>query len=111
MRKETPFIGQMDQPILVSYLQDGVSSSGEATQQLVDIATVFSRMEDKSGGLEENEKIIHVNQRVYWIRYRPDVLAQRLKLIITDNGVQYRVYHISEVQRNKFIKITAQVHE
>lgn len=111
MRKETPYIGQMDTLIEVYKETYAASSTGEKvlTQQL--IVKTASHMVDKSGGLQENEQLFHVNQREYVVRYNAAIWNDRLSLVIVDNKVKYRVYHSSEVQRNKFLKLIARVYE
>lgn len=111
MKKQTPFIGQMQTPIELYYETSIATATGEQEDTEVLIASMASNRVDKSGGLQEDEKIVHVNKREYHIRYNRTAWQHRNALIIIDNGVKYRVYHATEVERNRFLKLTAQVYE
>ena len=108
---ERTFIGQFNRRITLSYNQETTSTTGAAIEQLVVIGEVSAKYVDKSGTMSQEEKLVHTNTREYLIRYRKDVWAQRNELTVTENGVNYRVYHAAEVDRNKFLKLTASVYE
>jgi head-tail adaptor len=108
---ERTFIGQFNRRITLSYNDETTSSTGAVNNVLVEIGVVSAKYMDKSGTMEQEEKLLHTNTRDYLIRYRKDVWAQRNELTITDNGVNYRVYHTAEMDRNKFLKLTATVYE
>jgi hypothetical protein len=108
---ERTFIGQFNRRITLSYNNESTTSTGAIDNVLVQIGVVSSKYMDKSGTIDQEEKLIHSNTREYMIRYRKDVWLQRNELTITDNGVNYRVYHTAEMDRNKFLKLTATVYE
>jgi hypothetical protein len=111
MKRDTPFIGQMDTPIELYYETVVITSTGERENTIVLIAKLASNMHDKSGSLEEQEKVVHVNKREYLIRYNRQAWENRLQLVVVDNGVKYRIYHATELQRRRFLKLTAQIYE
>lgn len=108
---ERSFIGQFNRRITLSYNLEVKTTTGGNTDQVVEIGTVSSKYLEKSGTMSQEEKIVHTNTREYAIRYRKDVWQHRNELLITDGDVTYRVYHAVEVDRNKFLKLTATVYE
>lgn len=109
--KESPFIGQLDRRVAISYTSEIKSTTGENVKTTVSIDTVWAQYKDKSGNLSQDEKVVHVNTREYMIRYRAEIWAKRLDLLLTDDGLVYRIYHAEKLDRNKFIKLTATIYE
>jgi len=108
---EQPFIGQLDRRIAIYEVINTASATGEKQLTTTLLCNAFAQYKDRSDTLTQDDKVLHVNTRQYIIRYRSDVHSKRLALEIEEDGLRYRVYSVVEMGRNKFLQLTATIHE
>ncbi len=108
---EKPFIGQMDRKITLKEKVNQRDDVGGFGITYTEIASTFAKMVEVSGKEDEEGKIIHLIDRKYITRYRPDLLVHRTNLVLVDGEQKFEVIHIIEIGRKAFLEFRVKRYE
>lgn len=106
-----PFIGQKDRQVTISLKVSDRDAVGGYSNTLQPIATTWAYMEEVSGKEDSEGKVVHLIDRKYTIRYRPDVVNKSTNLVLEDKGQKFEVIHIIEIGRKDHLEIRVKRYE
>lgn len=104
MSGKMTFLGQLDRKVKVTRYEVQATSTGSRDRIAVDLGEFWAHMRDSSGGQDVDDKVYFINNREYTIRYTVDI-KPGMVLSLTDDGVEYEVVHVVEVQRRRMLKL------
>ena len=68
-------------------------------------------MEEVSGKEDDEGKVIHLIDRKYFTRYRPDLIANATNLVLEDKGQKFEVIHVMEIGRKDRLEFRVKRYE
>lgn len=108
---KTPYIGQLDRKISVVRLIKSQSASGAATTLDELVSEPWAFMEEKGGDEDLEGKEMHRSERTYTIRYRQEIKAGAKDFALDDGNTRYRINHIEEIGRKRFLLLKVSLDE
>jgi hypothetical protein len=109
--QKTPYIGQMDRKVSILKTVKVQTTTG-STKPVEQLVIKCAAMLAEKGGDEQLEgKIINVVNREYTIRFNSDILAKGKDYILQDALIKYRILHVAELGRRRFLTLKVTVNE
>jgi head-tail adaptor len=109
---KTPYIGQLQYPITVEQPNVTKNATGEETVSgYTVVANLKAALNDYDTKEEVDGKLRNLIERSYTVRFRQEILDDADELVVRDNGNLYKIYHVREVKRKRFLEILVTSYE
>jgi head-tail adaptor len=106
MANDLPSIGDLNRRVILQRVAGGRNTIGERSDTFNEIAPVWAKREDTSGGEGlDDGTVIALQVRRYFIRYRKAVYQDSANLIVVDDGVKWDVNYVGVHGRDVFIEL------
>lgn len=109
--EKMPYIGQLDRKVSIKKLAKSQSDTGATKTVETLVVRCSASMNEKSGNEELDGKVMHEVNRSYIIRFNTDIVKNGKDYILIDAGVKYKINHISEMGRRRFLDLKVSLYE
>lgn len=106
-----PFIGQLDRLVSIIEITNVLNSINESKPTEEVVFSPYAKMEDVSGGEQEEGKVIHLVDRKYTIRYRAEIATKGHEMLLDDNGEKFKIKHVKQIGRKSFLELICERNE
>jgi len=113
MSKERATVGQRQRRVEIVKFVDTKNVLNEDVRAEESMGFFYSKMEDLSGSVTDEGKVIHIINRTYAIPYQKEIKAngEQMVLIDTQEDKEYSIYYVKEVGRKEQLILKCSIRE